>query len=368
MATTHSLRSTTLKTLNDDVTQPESNVQLLKPYLFVLLGSKAHDNNLLREIGEILETNQIDVCVIRKCAKFKEWFKLRQPKQKIILIVSDTLGKKAVAMCHDSKLITAIYIYSSRKMMSDQWTQQYPKVCNVNIDTNQLVTRILQDLTNSTANSTPKSHNQAQKRSNEYVDESTLESASRKRIKTQSGMNEYPKIKSCTWSVVVSLTSSQFVLVDLSRRLNTPASAMLQRLCSLIKDSILVYDHAALDDLDIPAGKITYLFVSSKFAATMTAKSDQPHTIFMLEDDRNKVDHLNRFDTDEDLIFQLGDEIYRCLRREAEDLLQAGEQTQAKKKQHMADCIHGELKDAYKRSFECGNMVKILTPCQNNTN
>ena len=198
MATTHSLRSATLKTLNGDIAKAESNLQLLEPYLFVLLGSKAHDNNLLREMEEILKTNQIDVCVIRQCAKFKEWFKLRKSTQKIILIASDALGKKAVPICHDSKSITAIYIYSSRKVMSDQWTQQYPKVCNVNIDTNQLVTRILQDLTNSTANSTPESHNQAQKRSNEYVDESILESAPSKRIKTQSGMNEYPKIKSRT--------------------------------------------------------------------------------------------------------------------------------------------------------------------------
>lgn len=82
--------------------------------------------------------------------------------------------------------------------MIDEWAKQYPKVCNVNTDTNELVPRILQELTNSTANSKLKSHNQAQKRSNEYADESILESASKKRIKTQSGMNEYPKVKSCT--------------------------------------------------------------------------------------------------------------------------------------------------------------------------
>lgn len=143
---------------------------------------------------------------------------------------------------------------------------------------------------------------------------------------------------------------------------------MLQRLCSLIKDSILVYDDAALDDLDIPAGKITYFFVSSKFAATMTAKPYQPNTIFTLEDDRDKVDHLNRFDTDEDLIFQLGDEIYRCFKKEAGDLTQAGEQSLAKKKQTMADRIHGELKDAYKCSLKCGKIITAPTPCHNKTN
>jgi hypothetical protein len=143
---------------------------------------------------------------------------------------------------------------------------------------------------------------------------------------------------------------------------------MLRSLCSLVKDSILVYDDAALDDLDIPAGKITYFFVSSEVAATMTTKSDQSRTIFILEDDRNKVDHLNRFDTDEDLIFQLGDEIYRCFKKEVEDLLQAGEQSLAEKKQHMADRIHGELKDAYKCSLKYGNMVTAPVPFQNNTN
>ena len=143
---------------------------------------------------------------------------------------------------------------------------------------------------------------------------------------------------------------------------------MLQRLCSLIEDSILVYDDAALDDLAIPAGKITYFFVSSKFEATMTTKSDQSHTIFTLEDDRNNVDHLNRFDNDEDLIFQLGDEMYRCLRKEAEELSQAGEQSLAKNKQTMADRIHGELKDAYKCSLKCGKIITAPTPCRNKTN
>lgn len=82
MATTHLLWSTTLKTIKGDLSKAEPNKQLLKPYLFVLLGSAISDNDPFRKTKEILELNQIDVCVFSQCAKFKRWLKSYESLQK----------------------------------------------------------------------------------------------------------------------------------------------------------------------------------------------------------------------------------------------------------------------------------------------
>jgi len=139
---------------------------------------------------------------------------------------------------------------------------------------------------------------------------------------------------------------------------------MLNRLRSLVKDSIIINDHASFIDLKKLPNKITLFFVSSEFAATMKDKPEQTEAIFILESDKNQVDHRKQFDTGEDLIFQLADEIYRCYKKEASELLQSGDSSIAKEKEDLANRIHGELKKAYK-SVCTGNKapLNVTTTC-----
>src|SRR5690349_14865465 len=145
-----------------------------------------------------------------------------------------------------------------------------------------------------------------------------------------------------------SLTNFQFVLIDLLTHLNELALTMLKCLCSLVEDSIIILDNDSFVDFNKLPNKITLLFVSSEFAAKMKDKPLQTEAIFILEDDKNKVDYRTRFDSDEDLIFQLADEICRCYRKEAKDCSEAGDFAIAKEKEELANDIHEELKKVYR--------------------
>jgi hypothetical protein len=152
------------------------------------------------------------------------------------------------------------------------------------------------------------------------------------------------------------LAKFQFVIIDVSKRLDKLASAMLESLNSLTGDSIFIIDDSAAVNFDELPKKTTFLFVSSQFAATMTSKPTQIETIFILEDDKTKVDHRERFATDVDLIFQLADVIYRCYTEEARECLAFKNSSMAKRKEQLANQIHDELKKVYK-SVVTGNNV-----------
>ncbi|CAF2931568.1 unnamed protein product [Rotaria sp. Silwood2] len=108
--------------------------------------------------------------------------------------------------------------------------------------------------------------------------------------------------------------------------------------------------------------KATFLFVSSEFAATMKNKPEQVETVFILEYDKNKVDNRERFATDEDIICQLADEIYRCYEKEAREYSEYGDPSIAKIKEEQANRIHIELKKIHQRLF-ARNITTDTTIC-----
>jgi hypothetical protein len=146
----------------------------------------------------------------------------------------------------------------------------------------------------------------------------------------------------------VELIGFQFVLIDISKHLNPLATAMLNSLFSMTKHAILIVDDDTAINFDELPKKTTFLFVSSEFAATMRRKSEQVETVFILENDKNKVDHQERFDNGEDLIFELADKIYQCYKREANGYLTLGDVMMAKTKEEQANQIHSTLKRVYK--------------------
>jgi hypothetical protein len=146
----------------------------------------------------------------------------------------------------------------------------------------------------------------------------------------------------------VGLTEFQFVVIDILKYLDPLATAMLNALVSMTKNAIFIFNGNAVINFDELPKKTTFLFVSSEFAAKMRHKSEQVETVFILENDKNKVDHRERFDNGGDLIFELADKIYQCYKREADDYLTFGDMMMAKTKEEQANQIHSTLKRAYK--------------------
>ncbi|UJR38682.1 hypothetical protein I4U23_031348 [Adineta vaga] len=155
--------------------------------------------------------------------------------------------------------------------------------------------------------------------------------------------------------------SPQFVLIDLSIHLSELASAMLETLCSLAKDSILNFVNNSTIDFDKLPKKTTFLFVSSKFAATMKIKDEQIEKVFILEENKSRIDNQERFATGEDLIFLLADEIYRCYNKEAKAYFESGDLLKANRKEEQANQIHNELKKTHKRFFRREITIDIST-------
>ncbi len=146
----------------------------------------------------------------------------------------------------------------------------------------------------------------------------------------------------------MALTEFQFVVIDILKHLDPLATAMFNSLVSMIKNAIIIFNSNTAINFDKLPKKTTFLFVSSEFAAKMRHKSEQVETVFILENDKNKVDHRERFDNGEDLIFELADKIYQCYKREADDYLTFGDIMMAKAKEEQANQIHSNLKRAYK--------------------
>jgi hypothetical protein len=155
------------------------------------------------------------------------------------------------------------------------------------------------------------------------------------------------------------------MVIDISNRLDQVALAMLQSLNSMIENSIFIMNDNSAIDFDLLSKKTTFLYVSSQFAATMKRKPKQIEAMFILEDDKNKIDHYERFGSGRDLIFQLADEIYRCYKKEARECLESGDLTTAKIKEEFANKIHEELKRVYNSMLTHNN--NVMTPIDTTT-
>jgi len=123
---------------------------------------------------------------------------------------------------------------------------------------------------------------------------------------------------------------------------------MLKALITMVKPAIYVFDDIPATDFHQFSDKPTYFFVSSTTAAKMKDISKQTQSTFILEEDKNKVDHYEQFENGEDLIFELGDVIYRCYKKEANQYLSSDDTIMVDMKEEQANQVHRNLKKAYK--------------------
>lgn len=162
-----------------------------------------------------------------------------------------------------------------------------------------------------------------------------------------------------TFTCLEPLTSVQFLLLNLSMDLSRLASAMLSVLRSLTNGSILVYDHFDINFDTLPNKKVL-LFTKSQFIGSMTRQPKQVTKLFILEEDKTKVDHRERFANTEDLIFQLADELCRYYKSEAIDDVGSNNPSLAKEKEMIANRIHSELQAVYQNLSKNENNEKPL--------
>ncbi|CAF1299005.1 unnamed protein product [Rotaria magnacalcarata] len=318
--------------MDDIASISTKEIQTLKHFAFVWLDSNAKQSDRIQTVIQNLEQNHIDITSIVDCVQFQQWFESYKSQKQIILILSNKFQNKIIPKFHESQSIIAIYLCSWGRKTSNRWAQKYPKVRIVSSDKNELIKQISRNLTDPAMMGRPKSDKVAIKRSHDCTYISEIENPWKKRTQIE---------PAC-------LTTFQFVLIDLLTRLNKRASAMLNCLCLLMKDSIIIKTHASILDLKHLPNKTTLFFVSSECAAGMAGELEHGEAIFILENDKNKVDYRKRFDNDEDLIFQLADEIYRCCKKESMELLESDQSSLAEEKNAVANQIHVELKKAYK--------------------
>ena len=137
------------------------------------------------------------------------------------------------------------------------------------------------------------------------------------------------------------------------------ASAMLSVLRSLANGSILVYDHSDINFDTLP-NKTILLFTKNQFVGSTPRQIKQVTKSFILEEDKTKVDHRERFANTEDLIFQLADELCRHYKSEAAGDLGSNNPTLAKEKEKIANQIHSELQAVYRDLSKNENDEKSL--------
>jgi poly-beta-hydroxyalkanoate depolymerase len=77
----------------------------------------------------------------------------------------------------------------------------------------------------------------------------------------------------------------------------------------------------------------------------MDTSFKQNFFVFILESDLNKVDQRLRFVTDEDLICQLADELYRHYVKEAQKYFHLGNVKMSNDQESLANRIYSELRN-----------------------
>jgi hypothetical protein len=136
---------------------------------------------------------------------------------------------------------------------------------------------------------------------------------------------------------------------------------MLNSLCSLTNNSILICDNISDIDFDALINKTILIFASSQIISSITKNLKPLTKIFILEEDKTKTNERGRFTNSEDLIFQLSDELCDYYKWEATDDSRSGDSSLAKKKEEIANRIHPELKKVQGRFSENEDDDKLTT-------
>ncbi|CAF1338001.1 unnamed protein product [Adineta ricciae] len=147
----------------------------------------------------------------------------------------------------------------------------------------------------------------------------------------------------------IVLKNTQFILLGLSKNMTPIATAMFKALHSLMNETVVSYDNPSEIPHSTMNDKIWMVFTTNQMNLSTVKKASPSAKFFVLETDEAKVNNYERFGSDEDLMFQMSDELYRCFHLEADEDWREGEEQLSKQKQAIAKKIHEKLKEVYQQ-------------------
>ncbi|CAF1591421.1 unnamed protein product [Adineta ricciae] len=147
----------------------------------------------------------------------------------------------------------------------------------------------------------------------------------------------------------VVLKNTQFILLGLLKKMTPIATAMFKALHSLMNETIVSYDNPSEIPHSAMSDKILMIFTTNQMNLSTVKKASPSAKFFVLETDEAKVNNYERLGSDEDLMFQMSDELCRCFHLEANEDWREGEEQLSKQKQAIAKKIHEKLKEVYQQ-------------------
>ncbi|UJR11337.1 hypothetical protein I4U23_015518 [Adineta vaga] len=333
-----------LQPVNLNMTAKIKRNQLNK-MLFVWIFHDVYENDQLRLIIKHLKQIASYTFSLNDYDDCKLWLMKSNHIKNIHLVVSDTFARRIVPYIHHLRIINAIHVYSKNSEFDQGWSTNYNKVRKADLDMKFLM-NYLPSISSRKFKSSKNSKHDLLLVSSVQGDFTKIRASFdmyiRKSLVLQTSFDKYEKILSGNLN---GLDYYQFVVVDITKRISPLATAMLKSLIAMTENAIIIFQDNVEIDFIYLSGKITCFFASSQFVAAMT---DKPKGIFILEDDKEKIDNRQRFASGEHLVLQLADELYRSYIDEASRHLKSGNTMEASIKQEVASKIDDQLKKIHK--------------------
>ncbi len=115
---------TTTPLLNDESRNNDDNLEV---FSLIWLGDNIN-------VQESRDTQEKLRCVINHLRKFEDehecqqYIEKRQKEDRLVIIISDQLGREMVPRIHQLRQVSSIYVYGKDKRNNEQWASEFSKV------------------------------------------------------------------------------------------------------------------------------------------------------------------------------------------------------------------------------------------------
>jgi hypothetical protein len=126
----------------------KKDIQQCENFLIIWLDSNVNQNNQIQRVIKRLENVVTHVLPMTNYYECEQWLIKFNADAKIIFVVSNELDEQIMYNVQHLTSITTIYRYSLDSKIGSKWIHNYPKVCNVVLDLDELLNKILRDAAN----------------------------------------------------------------------------------------------------------------------------------------------------------------------------------------------------------------------------
>ncbi|CAF2664730.1 unnamed protein product [Rotaria sp. Silwood2] len=126
---------------SQDISIPITESSSSAPYTLIWLDTSAKDRSTTQsELSNIVNNELLTFDNAVECQEY-----IQHMVNKVVLIVSGSMGKQLVPPIHDCSQLLAIYIFCGDKEFHMQWSKVYKKVKSVVVHLDDLIAQILKD-------------------------------------------------------------------------------------------------------------------------------------------------------------------------------------------------------------------------------